>query len=449
MASSGCSSSNESVLSRCFYDYATTKSSLPEFSARLFCSADTAGGRVDIYVSVKESGLKFSREENEYYAAYTSGIHVFENQKSAGDQEISRVVRSGSYPGSSDRFYDAFVTSVRLKAGAYSVQIDVFDSLARETATRTYMLKVPDYSSKTVSLSDVLLLARFDTTGGAHRITPFILTNAGLLPDTIKFFSVVSSPRPASDSIVFSMYRLQSQRGPLPFNGLQALSTMPSAYNPCDAREDTILIYRYWVNANLPKGNSYLFGTVPKPAEGEYLLKVGVDSIAGEIAETSLEFQVRNPNFPDITDDLNEMVGAVNYVAMGSEMQKIVAVRTDSAIRANLFDFWKVHGGVAKMTQYYRRVEQANRYFTSCIEGWRTPMGMFYVVCGPPDGVDCQGEWQERWTYSQSNGQNALIILFRLIKDTINPEDRLYRIENVYSNSDMLNYYVTRWRNPD
>jgi GWxTD domain-containing protein len=50
------------------------------------------------------------------------------------------------------------------------------------------------------------------------------------------------------------------------------------------------------------------------------------------------------------------------------------------------------------MRNYFRRVELANRYFTSYKEGWKTDRGMIYLIFGLPSEVNFNGH-QEVWTY--------------------------------------------------
>jgi hypothetical protein len=50
---------------------------------------------------------------------------------------------------------------------------------------------------------------------------------------------------------------------------------------------------------------------------------------------------------------------------------------------------------------YYRRVTEANRLFTTYKEGWKTDMGMVYIVFGPPNRVQYLKD-KEVWTYAQS-----------------------------------------------
>jgi GWxTD domain-containing protein len=69
-----------------------------------------------------------------------------------------------------------------------------------------------------------------------------------------------------------------------------------------------------------------------------------------------------------------------------------------------------------KIRTFYRRVEMANRLFTSHTEGWKTDRGMIYIVMGAPTWVEKHPE-HEIWTYSQQ-------LIFRF--------DRLQWAENTY-----------------
>ncbi|MCL4509994.1 MAG: GWxTD domain-containing protein [Bacteroidetes bacterium] len=442
----GCGASGETELYQCYYTYETSKSSLPGFEARLFYSPDSAGQRLDVYVSVKESRLKYERQGDIYRASYISSVRLVQKEQVPITKEVSRVIKRNSYPEDLDNSYDAFLVSFNVKPGEYSVEVSVNDEESKQKAVRIYDLTVPDISDKKLALSDILLLARYDTSGQSRKITPFIMSNAGLLPDTIKFFTVVSSKNPSVDSIFFYLYKLRSRDYYFPNFSVQTFSNQPSTYDPCSEKKDTVLIYSYWTTASLNRGNSFVFGVVPKPPVGNYLLKVAAKDESKDSAMALLDFQVRTKNFPDISDDLPEMVSSLNYIASSYELKKIVEAKTDSAVKGNLLKFWKDRGGYDKMVQYYHRVAQANQYFANCVDGWKTPMGMFYIVCGPPDYVECQGAWNEKWVYSEPSTQSSMMVVFRLTRETINPDDRFYRIDRVYSNADMWGYYVNKWR---
>ncbi len=446
----GCGSGGEmsSYSNVCFYYYVTTKSSLPEFDSELFQSADSAGQRLDVYVSVKESRLKYEKVGNAYRATYTTNVRLRKDDAPAISREMQRVVWKPAYPTSSDSSYDAFLVSFRVTPGDYSTEMSVTDGVSGEKAMRKERKEIPDLSGKDIYLSDILLLARYGTLGEGRKITPFILSNAGLLPDTLKFFTVLYSKGPSRDSVFFNVYQLEShERLPSGFGG-SILSSRSVTFDPCRSSVDTLPVYSYPIPAEVRSGFTFIFGGVPKPHSGNYLLEVVSQDRDGNRSSSVLPFRIRGRYFPDVTDDLPQMVNSLRYIASSGELTKISAVKTDSAVKVNLLKFWDQYGGHAKMAEYYRRVSEANRLFSTCLDGWRTPMGMFYVVCGPPDYVECRGAYSERWTYLQPSTNDRVVVEYRLTRDTENPGERYYGVENLYASLDFWSYYVSRWRTP-
>ncbi|MFW6348738.1 MAG: GWxTD domain-containing protein, partial [Cyclonatronaceae bacterium] len=102
------------------------------------------------------------------------------------------------------------------------------------------------------------------------------------------------------------------------------------------------------------------------------------------------------------------------------------------------------------MALYYQRVVEANMQFTSFKEGWKTDMGMVYIIFGPPWYVDRRGQ-NIRWTYGyDTNDPRRTFDFYRARMDTRRfPFDNwvLERRDNYhYTNyeriQDWLNGYV-------
>ncbi len=447
---SGCSSSSQTETTpyQCYYDYVNAKGALPEFEDKLFWSPDSSGQRLDVYVSVKESRLKYNRDSNSFVGSYSCTIRLSGKDGLPLSKEVDRKIVLDSYPKSGQNSYDAFLVSFPVGSGERNVEISVTDNESKARSLKNYSITVPELDDKPLVLSDILLLARYDSVGQGKKITPFILSNVGLLSDTLKFFTVLSSKDDSDDSLFFYVYRLRNKGFNVPTFNVQMSAYQPMPGNPCGSYSDSNLVYRNAESSFLKRGFSFVFGSLPKPPQGNFLLRVVVKNPSGDSAITTLNFQVHDKNFPQVSDNLVAMVNSMNYIAATSEIEKIVAVKTDSSIKSNLIDFWKAHGGLAKMAKYYQRVSEANQLFTSCVEGWRTPMGMYYIVCGAPDDVECEGVWDERWNYYQSSTQTSMTVIFRLAQETINIDDRFYGIEQVYSNADLWGYYVNQWRVP-
>ncbi len=446
--SCGSSSETASYSPTCFYYYVTTRAGLPEFDAALFHTPDSSGQRLDVYVSLKQARLKFEKAGESFRARYTLDVRLLRDGRPFQTKEIQRVVWRKAYPSSSDSSYDASLVSFRVRPGEYTSEIVVTDEVSGEKATRKYRKEIPDLSGRRAYLSDILLLGRFDTVGNGRRITPFILKNAGLLSDTLKFFTVLYSENSSSDSVFFDVFKLEShERLPSGFGG-SYFSSSSAGYDPCRLGVDTLHVYSFQIPVAVERGYTYIFGGIPRPEAGNYILKVSTHETIGITAASLLPFRVRGKYFPDISDDLPQLVNSLRYIASPGELGKITSAKSDSDIKVNLLRFWSEGGGRAKMSDYYKRVAEANRFFSTCIDGWRTPMGMFYVICGPPDFVECRGAFSERWMYIRSSTNDRVVVDFRLTRDTDNPEDRYYGVENIYSNLDFWSYYVSRWRTP-
>lgn len=92
---------------------------------------------------------------------------------------------------------------------------------------------------------------------------------------------------------------------------------------------------------------------------------------------------------------------------------------------------------------YYNRVQDANRYFTSYIEGWKTDRGIIYIIYGMPNIV-YRGKDAEVWTYGED--RNMLSITFTFSK-VLNPfTDNDYSLSRSPMYKDGWYVAVDNWR---
>ncbi|MGA9407352.1 MAG: GWxTD domain-containing protein, partial [Bacteroidota bacterium] len=74
---------------------------------------------------------------------------------------------------------------------------------------------------------------------------------------------------------------------------------------------------------------------------------------------------------------------------------------------------------------------------------WKTPMGISYIVCGPPDYVECQGQLNEVWYYDLG-GNQSFAIPFRQSFEHEN--ERYFEIVPFSVNDLVWDEFVNRWR---
>lgn len=113
--------------------------------------------------------------------------------------------------------------------------------------------------------------------------------------------------------------------------------------------------------------------------------------------------RVETGQYPRFTQ-LEELVPPLVYITKEEEYARLAAIGNDK----KQFDrFWldmvkDPERAAAVIRTFYNRVEAANTLFTSFKQGWKTDMGMIYIVMGKPDFVENDGN-TEIWNYSKTS----------------------------------------------
>jgi GWxTD domain-containing protein len=97
---------------------------------------------------------------------------------------------------------------------------------------------------------------------------------------------------------------------------------------------------------------------------------------------------------------LETLLGPLIYITTKDEYEKLLQAGTDKKKFDQVILGITGNSERAKsfMRSYFKRVEFANKRFTSYKEGWKTDRGMVYIIYGPPDVVYLS-EGREVWEY--------------------------------------------------
>ena len=140
-----------------------------------------------------------------------------------------------------------------------------------------------------------------------------------------------------------------------------------------------------------------------------------------------------------------QMIAATRFIMSKDEYQKMINAKDKQAAIDN---FWLTLGGGedrAKelIKRYYNRVQDANTFFTSNIEGWKTDMGMIYIVFGPPNKT-YKTMQMETWTYGTDGAPNSATFRFEKINNPFS-ENNFKLIRNT-NYRDAWTIAVSNWR---
>ncbi|MEW6774026.1 MAG: GWxTD domain-containing protein [Bacteroidota bacterium] len=126
--------------------------------------------------------------------------------------------------------------------------------------------------------------------------------------------------------------------------------------------------------------------------------------------------------FPNIKD-AREMLYTSRYIMNKNEFERCNSLSNISDIKKCVDNFWiQIAGSKERAKEiiknYYQRVIDANKLFTSYQYGWQTDRGMIYIIFGHPEDIQ-KFQNIEKWYYSINGQKNALV--FNFYKNKNNP----------------------------
>ena len=150
-------------------------------------------------------------------------------------------------------------------------------------------------------------------------------------------------------------------------------------------------------------------------------------------------------HFPKVQSPEN-MIGPMRYISTKKEY----ALLTESENKKLAVDKHWIN--VAESNErartliraYYTRVENANNYFTSYLEGWKTDRGLIYIIYGTPNVVYKNKDY-ENWIYGEENNMMSISFVFHKVENPVSNNDFSLSRSPVFKSSWFR--AVDSWRN--
>ncbi len=170
--------------------------------------------------------------------------------------------------------------------------------------------------------------------------------------------------------------------------------------------------------------------------KGLYLVQKDTNSVRG------FAFRVED-DYPQYSKLVN-LSGPLIYITTRQEYERLQTAQGNKKAfdRVILSIAADTERARTLMRNYFRRVEMANRFFTSYKEGWKTDRGMIYIIFGKPDQV-FKFDDREVWNYqkdikAQFNFTRSASLFdpdnFVLIRDK-KEEDVWYEVIDLWRNA--------------
>jgi GWxTD domain-containing protein len=367
-----------------------------------FASSKSALSRLDVFVQVGYEGLSFVKRDNRYYASYEMTIDIYDSTGTLASEKLwTEELRPETFDVSaSSQASNLMERTFDVAPGRYTIVTILRDNETKVAKRLMRTIAVTDFAAPPFSLSDIMLVSKLTMSGERKTIVPSISPNLGNLFEPFHIFFEAYNQQKI-DSVKFLVTVLNEKKEKV-FES-DSLQKLAPGKNQVFLRID---------HTKLPLGIYTIFVRA-------YPVK-GADQGKPSLAVTSRLFVVRWRGVPKNIKDLDLAIDQIQYIAKEGEVSYIKAAKTPEEKQKRFLEFWKTKDPNPstprneKMEEYYARIEYANKHFAHYIEGWRTDMGMVYIIFGAPNNVDrhpfdIDAKPYEVWSYYELNHQFVFV----------------------------------------
>ena len=288
--------------------------------------------------------------------------------------------------------------------GTFDISISVTDLISGKTTIRETNTIIPDPENPKVNLTSIRLATNKQFQPGIDAgYTPVTTYAVGSTVDSLKFDFQVTNNNLAEplrvESRLLSFTADSTAANPLHFNNYSpsSIQYLGLEYRNADLLYETTRVLQ-------DPGSVTMEFYFPLPERGNYRFEVNVlGSDDDESTYRARDFAVKSKNYPNI-QSAREMAAPLIYLMDKKDHSKLMAETDPATLKSKVDRFWLTNIGEqntakAVLSLYYDRVEKANKLFGNYKEGWKTDMGMMYILFGPPWYIErrLDGMW---WSYS-------------------------------------------------
>jgi len=361
--------------------------------------SDSAGfGRLDVFILVPYSSMTFIKSGDIFGAEYEVSLKIMDNDKNIVDnQALSRQITESDYfatqGGNADFDYSQVIFN--LPEGKYTIEVIYYDKTGNRSYVRTRTQTILNFDWYDFSISGLMIVNAIEEADGKFIITPHVSDNIGLLKeDFFVFFETYSRNLTHPEIDIIYSY--------IDSKGKEVFTSDKKRYKIARNREQHFL--KVIIPQSLNQGSYFLKLFALQPNDNpDY-------EASGIMASSERSISYFRTIGGAVVDDLDKSIRQLRYVATNSEINYILDGQNESEKIMRFEEFWRKLDPTPNtdrneaFDEYYSRIDYANSNFKSYMEGWRTDMGMVFIIYGPPMRAERNrmndGRYYERWIYT-------------------------------------------------
>ncbi len=363
---------------------------------------------INVTADIEYSSLIYKDFNDTLQAKINLEIQIIPKDKDSTATSIDKSYSFSIKKKSGDKaagFNDfTFEKRFPVKPGNYDIYVSLTDLTSGKTTVRKTHAELPNPDSGNVNLTNVLLLGRDIDNPAKRGYLPLTTYDVPGKIDTLKFEFQVNKPN-NDKQLVINMRLIRFKSDTLPAREMYAPNPSPSniQYRGIDYDEKTVVETQKRVLQS-ESGNILIQYQTHRPMRGNYRFEVTLsgDNITKDADFKARDFGVKSEDYPYVRTP-RELAAPLYYLMSRKNYKKMMAIQNPDSLKGAIDKFWlghiqNVQKAKGTLQLYYQRVEQANKQFSNYKEGWKTDLGMMYILFGPPYYVDNSLDVMQ-WTY--------------------------------------------------
>jgi GWxTD domain-containing protein len=363
----------------------------------VFYSKDNSDARLDLYLEIPYDGLQFKKnsitKELTANVSYTVRITDGNSQPVLNETYTENInipsAEAKTYKDNSKYIVQTFPIGV----GSYTAAITFKDNNSKIELTKNYNIRAVDNAGDDTFTSDMMIVSNYEIeASGKKKITPSVNNNLGVLKNFYVFYEIYNK-KSSNEDVNYSYVITDNKNNPV-----------------------TLQSNKYSLNPGVNKIIEKL--STENITIGDFKLELK-DNASGKILETK-NISNRWTDFPMVIKDIDVAIAQLQYIANSEEMDLLRNANTNSEKEKKFIEFWKKKDPSPAtprnelMIEYYNRIKIANERYSHYHEGWRSDMGMVYIIYGNPSNIDRhpfenQTKPYEVWDYYDINRQFVFV----------------------------------------
>ncbi|MBZ0204361.1 MAG: GWxTD domain-containing protein [Ignavibacteria bacterium] len=378
-----------------------TKADLFYLDVLNFYSSEGTRSRVDVYVEIPLKNMEFKRsktDKSNYVSKFDLNIDVIDKDNNViynnlSKEEVTTKETGQEYLSQNSQI---LTRNLFLPPGDYNVKVSIYEQSTKKRFEKDKKIVVEDYSTLPLSISDVMIVSRLSSNEGKKTITPDVERNVGIVDTFYLFYYVYKNN---DDQKVDVNCRI------------------------IDSENKEVYVKKETIDFTTGLAfQNQVFMAVPTTdfGYGKYTIEISAAS-NNYNAEANSTFQNLSPDFPAPLKDIDMLVEQLQYIAKDDEMSFMRDGKDNTEKQKRFLDFWKKKDPSPNskrnevMQEYYRRLMTADKFFsTTYTPGWKTDMGMVFIIFGEPSNIerhpyDMDQKPYEIWDYYEDSKQFVFI----------------------------------------